>query len=367
MSDWKIGADKKGNIVFPFYRDGVLTFVKYRTPKKYETQLSEYEAKLKKAKGEELDELKKHKPKKEWRMSNTESILFGMDMTTFNKPLVITEGQMDCLSLYEAGVSNVVSVPSGCDDLNWITSCWDWLENFNQIILFGDSDEPGFEMMSVLSRRLGEDRCMIQKEYPECIYMGKDLNRICKDANEILICYGPEYLKDLVDSCEPAPIKGVLDLSSIPFIDPTTVPRIMTKIPTLDNMIGGLSEGGVTIVSGKRAEGKSTLSGPILLSAIEQGNNVCAYSGELSSYKFLEWIMLQATESKYISYKTDTRSGKNICFVDETIQKKIKEWLSGHFYLYDNSVVQEEKQTESILKVFEACARRYGCKLFLVD
>ena len=77
--------------------------------------------------------------------------------------------------------------------------------------------------------------------------------------------------------------------------------------------------------------------------------------------------MLQATERQYIAYKTDTRSGKNICFVENEVQKRIKAWLEGHFYLYDNSIVQDEKQTESILKVFEACARRYGCKLFLVD
>ena len=90
-------------------------------------------------------------------------------------------------------------------------------------------------------------------------------------------------------------------------------------------------------------------------------------SGELSAYKFLEWTMLQATERQYISYKTDTRSGKSIAFVDTTIQERIKTWLSGKFFLYDNSIVQDEKQTDSILKVFEACARRYGCKLYLVD
>ena len=345
MLDWKISADEKGNIIFPFYRDEELIYVKYRKPKRHE----------------------KSDGPKEWQMANTEPILFGMDMTTFNKPLVITEGEFDALALYEAGVTNVVSVPCGCSNLEWINLCWEYLEKFNQIILFGDSDEPGLEMISTLSKRLGEDRCMIPKEYPEFIYAEKDYNRICKDANEILMCYGPEFLKAMVDACEPAPIKGVLELSKIPFVDPTTVPRIMTRIPALDNMIGGLSEGGVTVISGKRAEGKSTLSGPILLSAIEQGFPVCAYSGELSAYKFLEWTMLQATERQYIAYKTDTRSGKNICFVESDVQSRIKKWLDGKFYLYDNAIVQDEKQTESILKVFEACARRYGCKLYLVD
>lgn len=346
LLDWKIGADKDGNIIFPFYRDGELIYVKYRKPKKHN---------------------KEDKSPKEWAMAKTEPILFGMDMTDFAKPLIITEGEIDAMALYEANVSNVVSVPSGCNNLEWVNLCWEYLEKFNNIILFGDSDEAGLEMMSVLSKRLGEDRCMIPTEYPECVIDGHDLNRICKDANEILSCYGPEYLKQMVESCEPAPIKGVLELSKIPFIDPASVPRIMTKIPALDNMVGGLAEGGLTVVSGKRGEGKSTLAGPILLSGIEQGYTVCAYSGELSAYKFLEWIMLQATERKYISYKTDERSGKNICFVDENIQKRIKAWLEGKFYLYDNTNVQDEKQTDTILKVFEACARRYGCKLFLVD
>ena len=345
MLDWDIRSDEKGNIIFPFYRDGELIYLKYRKPKSH---------------------VKADGPK-EWQDANTEPILYGMDMTTFNKPLVITEGEFDALALYESGVTNVVSVPCGCTNLEWINLCWEYLEKFNQIILFGDSDEPGLEMISTLSKRLGEDRCMVPAEYPEYIFKGEDMNRICKDANEILMAYGPEFLKNMVDSCEPAPIKGVLELSKIPFVDPTSVPRIMTRIPALDNMIGGLSEGGVTVISGKRAEGKSTLSGPILLSAIEQGYSVCAYSGELSAYKFLEWTMLQATERQYISYKTDIRSGKNIAFVDTTIQERIKKWLDGKFFLYDNSVVQDEKQTESILKVFEACARRYGCKLYLVD
>ena len=345
MLDWKIAADKNGNIVFPFYRDDELIYVKYRKPKKHT----------------------KEDGPKEWQMANTEPILFGMDMTTFNKPLVITEGEFDALALYEAGVTNVVSVPCGCNNLDWINLCWDYLEKFNQIILFGDTDEPGLEMVSTLTKRLNEDRCMIPKEYPEFVYNGRDYNRICKDANEILMCYGPEFLKNMVDSCEPAPIKGVLELSKIPFIDPTTVPRIMTRIPMLDNMIGGLGEGAVTVVSGKRGNGKSTIFGIMALNAIAQGESVCAYSGELSGYKFLEWIMLQATEQKYIAYKTDIRSGKNICLVEPEIQKRIKEWIANKFFLYDNSVVQDDKQTESILKVFEACARRYGCRLFLVD
>ena len=345
IKDFHLLSDEKGNIVFPFYRNNELVYVKYRKPKKHT----------------------KEDGPKEWQETNTEPILFGMDNVSFNRPLIITEGEIDALSLYEAGCHNVVSVPCGCSNLEWVTLCYEWLEKFKDIILFGDSDEPGLEMVTTLMKRLGEDRCMVPKEYPELIYNGKHYNRICKDANEILMCYGTTGLKALVDACEPAPIKGVLQVSQIPYVDPRSQPRIMTGIHALDMMIGGFGECGVTVVSGMRGEGKLTISSSFLLSAIQQGYSCCAYSAELSNNQFLDWTFLPATESKYISYVTDPRNGKRICQVPLEIQKRIRDWLGDKLWLFDNGCVFEENQQSAVLRVFELCAKRYGCKLFLVD
>lgn len=345
LDDWKIASDKDGNIVFPFYRDSELIYVKYRNP-------------LRK---------KGDKAPKEWSEKNTEPILFGMDMAAFNQPLVITEGEIDALSIYECGYHNVVSVPCGCNNLEWVTICWDWLEKFSQIILFGDNDDPGIAMVNTLSKRLGEDRCMIPKQYPELIINGTDYNRLCKDANEILYAYGAEFLYDLIKSCEPVPVKGVINLADVPFVDPSSVPRIFTKIPALDDVIGGFGEGQLIVITGKRGEGKSTINGTFLLNAIQQDYNVCAYSGELSAQNFLQWIFLQATEDKYIGISEDKRTGKMYPCVSQDIQKRIRTWIDHRFFLFDNAVVLETKQQEAIIKMFDICARRYGCKLFLVD
>lgn len=343
LNDFKVGSDENGNIVFPFYRNGELVYVKYRKPKKH----------------------KKEDGPKEWQESNTEPILFGMDNIAFGKPLVITEGEIDCLSLYEAGVHNVVSVPCGCTNLEWISLCWDWLESFNEIIIFGDSDEPGMEMISNIMKRLGSDRCMVPKDYPELVFNGKHYNQNCKDANEILCCYGPEGLKALVDACEPAPIKGVLEVASIQRKKETFISR--TRIPQLDEMLNGFIEGGVTILSGKRASGKSTIGSTFLLNAIEEGVPCAAYSGELSPSRFLEWILLPATESQYVGYVSDPKTNKKIATVSEEIENRIREWLKGKLYLFDDSETFDDDMQTSVLKVFEMCARRYGCKLFLVD
>lgn len=343
---FQIGSDDQGNMVFPFYRNGILTYVKYRKPCAY---------------------TKDSKTPKEWAMSNTEPILFGMDKTSFSQPLVITEGQIDAMSLYEAGVTNVVSVPSGCNNMDFVQLCWDWLERFSEIILFGDNDEPGVAMMNNLMNRLGEDRCVIVTDYPQLVYNDKDYDRQCKDANEILRAYGPEFLAEMVEDARPTMAKGVLNLADVPFIDPTTQPRVYTRVPALDTMLGGLGEGSITVFSGKRGCGKSTLTGQILLNAVDQGYKVAAYSGELSSYKFLEWIMSQATERQYIDTKYDARSGKMLTAIHPVIQGRIKQWLNGKFYLFDNAAVEDGDVASAIIRVFTTCARRYGVKVFLVD
>lgn len=294
------------------------------------------------------------------------SVSTGMILVRQHECITVT-GNCDALSIYEAGYHNVVSVPSGCDNMAFLDTCKKWLDKFSNFIIFGDNDEPGRRMVCNLVEELGKDRCLIPQEYPAFMWNGKDYNRACKDANEILVLYGAETLLNCVNSCELAPIEGVLNLSDVAFVDPTTIPRIYSKIPSLDNLIGGFAEGSLTIVSGKRGNGKSTFSGPVALNAIQAGNSVCAYSGELSASQFLEWIMCQAVEEHYLTVSTDPNTGKHFPVVPYDIQQRIRKWLNNKFYLFDNTANHGKKETDAVLEVFKTCARRYGCKLFIVD
>jgi twinkle protein len=72
-------------IGFPYYRNGSLVAVKYRSfPEKDFTQDS----------GGAHD-------------------FFGIDKVEKGKPIIIVEGEIDALTLHEIGISNAVSVPSG--------------------------------------------------------------------------------------------------------------------------------------------------------------------------------------------------------------------------------------------------------------
>ena len=104
-----------------------------------------------------------------------------------------------------------------------------------------------------------------------------------------------------------------------------------------------------------------------MLAAIEQGYSVCAYSGELTKEKFQEWINLQCAGSDYIGRKYDPVRNVKVATVPYAVQERLLEYYRDRFYLFDNQEIFEANQSESILKVFQMAARRYGCKLFLAD
>ena len=341
----KIGSDPDGNIVFRFFLNGEDVYHKFRVPKKYN---------------------KEDKKPKEWQESGTKAILYNMDNVVFSQPLILCEGEVDCASLYEAGLTNVVSVPCGVDNNDWITYCFDWLEKFHTIILFGDNDPPGRRGVETWTKKLGEYRVLIVKDYPEI--PGTDPVRYCKDANEILYRYGESMLIDMVESAEEIKTRGLLRLADIVPYDPTSIPRIRTMIPTLDATVGGLIEGGVTVLTGESGNGKSTLSGLLMLNGIEQGYNCCAYSGELTAQNFQEWFHLQAAGSEWITLKYDKIRGMNVPVVPPDVTQRIIKWYEPHMFLYNNDeVFIDVKQADAILEVFTVAARKNDCRLFLVD
>lgn len=84
--------DSDNVLVFPFYDEkGKMQFVKYR----------------------KTDFDKSKDKNKEWCEADCKPILFGMKQCEDFTRLVITEGQLDSLSVATAGIKNAVSVPTG--------------------------------------------------------------------------------------------------------------------------------------------------------------------------------------------------------------------------------------------------------------
>ena len=158
----------------------------------------------------------------------------------------------------------------------------------------------------------------------------------------------------------------ILNLADVRQRDLTKVPRTLSRFQRLDQSIGGFFAGELSVWTGKRGIGKSTVLSQLLLEAVDQGHVVCAYSGELDKAQFREWAFLQAAGPKHIGFRDDALTGKHLPSIDSLAEQMISEWLNERFWLFDL-----EKNTrhdlEAILCQFAYAKMRYGADVFLVD
>ena len=328
---YRVGVDDHGNLQFPYYNDkGELVFNKFRYPRKL-------------GKGD----------RKAWREADTMPVLYGMWLCDPSKPLTITEGEFDCMACHEAGIPNAVSVPSGAEDYTWLDTCWDFLQRFESIYLFGDNDAAGIEMVRRLVVKLGDKRIFV-------------VQHECKDANELLHKQGTAAVKSAWESAKEVPVAGLLNLAEVTPLDIEDMESVSTSIKPLNKKLGGFCLGDVTVWTGKRGEGKSTLLSLLMLDAIEDGKRVCAYSGELRADRFQYWTDLQAAGKPNIREYYDHANDRQVFYVPHDIRERIHAWYSGNYWLYDNTITATDEDM-TILKAFELAAKRYDCKVFMVD
>ena len=328
--------DKQNVLVFPFM-DGVgnIVFVKYRK--------TDYDPKKDNS--------------KEWCEANCKPILFGMyQCNTSNKTLVLTEGQIDSLSVAEAGIENAVSVPTGKNGFTWFPHCWDWLQQFTDLIVFGDCENGTITLLDEMKSRFpGTVKAVRQQDY-----------KGCKDANELLMKYGKDAVIYAVNNAEIQPIRAVKELADVKAVDLFKLPKIPTGIAGIDSVLsGGIYLGQTVIITGKRGEGKSTLASQIVANALNVGKKTFVYSGELQDYFFKRWLNLQLAGKHEVIERTEVDTTKSY-YITNSTDEKISEWYRGRAYLFDNMAVEDEELTE-LLDIIEKAVRQYGIDLVLLD
>ncbi len=321
-------------LVFPFYDDqNVLQFVKYR-----KTNFD-----------------KRFDKNKEWCEAETMPILFGMAQCEDFTRLVITEGQLDSLSLATCGIKNAVSVPTGALGFTWLANCWDWINKFQEVVVFGDYEKGKITLIETLEKRLQmKVKCVRPQDY------------LCeKDANDILRKYGKEAIIRAVDGAELRDVKYVKRLATVEAVNLRDLPKIRTGIRPLDRVCGGLLRGHVVLLSGKRGEGKSTFMSQLVAEAIEQDNAVFVYSGELPNYHFKNWLDLQIAGANHICTTRNEYNDEEYYLTDGCV-KKINAWYYDKAFIFDNSAVSDDEY-EGLIKVMVDAICRYDIKLVCID
>lgn len=107
---------------------------------------------------------------------------------------------------------------------------------------------------------------------------------------------------------------------------------IKTGILDIDKKLRGMKKGYVSVMSGLRAAGKSSVISEMVLDGIESGNNIGVFSGELAPKNFMRWMNLQAAGKGY----TESTQFEGYYNVQRKYQEQIAQWLGQHFWLYNN-------------------------------
>lgn len=338
-----IRQDKHGNCVFNYYdTNDVLTLVKYRPSYKIE---------------------KGAKQPKTWcqKDSDTTPLLFNMNRVNTSKPLLITEGEIDCVSAIEAGYLNTVSVPFGAGNYTWIEENWDWLNQFDTIIIWSDNDEPGLKMRKECLYRLGTWRTKFIST-PE--YYEKDGKKIkTKDINECLYLGGKEYVMQLISDAKDVPVTSVVDYSELEELDISQMDGVKTGIKPLDNELIKIFYGTLTVLSGRPSSGKTSIIDQIIAQTMDGNNSAFLFSKEMPERMSANWFNAILAGRRNM-VEMVSKEGKKFSVVPYSTQKQMQKFYEKKLFIYRDN---EPNDVESVMKSAEECVRKYGCKLIVLD
>lgn len=214
----------------------------------------------------ELINVKSRSIKKDFRLwPKAELIPWRIDHR--QKTTIWVEGELDALTLVEAGYDNVISVPNGgtvssAPNLDYLDACAAEISEIEHHILGLDDDEAGRGTFQEFVRRFGKERCSYVV-YPAG----------CKDANDVLKQHGVAGVRALVEGAVPFPIDEIVrpadTLVDLEIWKRDGMPLgLSTGLANLD-ACWTLMPGELTLVSGIPGHGKSNLVDQILLNVAD--------------------------------------------------------------------------------------------------
>lgn len=337
-----IRQDEYGNIVFNYYDlNNVLTMVKYRPSHKVDPGHP-----------------------KMWFQKDTDNanLLWHMNKVNPREPLLICEGEIDLMAAMESGYKNVVSVSNGAGTFKWIETCWEFLEQFDSIIIASDNDEAGMKMRKECIYRLGSWRTKVM-DIPETYTTPEGKTIHVSDINEMMYWYGKDAVLDAIIHAKDTPIPDVESFGDVDEVSIYDMDGVETGFNELDKELIKLFYGTLTIISGRPGSGKSSMVNQLIAEAIDNQVPVFLYSQEMMNSMLTNWFNLNVAGVRHIRKKI-TEDGKTFYFVDNEAKNGIKEWAKDYLYLYKDDA---PNGAEEIMKTMEDCVRKMGVKLIVLD
>lgn len=308
-----------GAICFNYFRDGQLINIKYRDRNK------------------------------NFRLvKDAEKIFYNLDGIKDQKEIWIVEGEMDCLTMVQAGITNCCSVPAGGNktnnNLDYLDSCWTYFVDATAVYILTDKDEVGNKLADELARRIGLERCH-RVNLPEH-----------KDVNEVL-CAGQKISREyLLSISKTYPLLGVYQAESfwddLLQIKRHGFPKGWKPRPPFGNHVT-IHPGYTSIITGIPGHGKSEHLDQILIElGIDHGLKGAYFSPE-------NW-----PTSMHLIKLVEKSTGVNFWESKESEIEGAKNWLNEHiFWVYPD----DGFNLNNILEHIRKAVLRHGINWYVID
>lgn len=328
-SEWMPQTQKEENcLIFPYIRMSEWVNVKYRDAKK--------NFKLTK---------------------DAELIIFNYDGVVGSSRVVITEGEIDAMSVYESGFYHVCSVPNGAakgnQKLDYLDNSWQAFADADEIIIATDNDEAGSALKDELIRRLGRDRCMVF-DYPDG----------CKDLNDVLVKHGDKGIWECLNGSKRLPVEGIHRLTDFN----EELERIYEYGFSKGANIGysefdtqlNFSPGQLTMVTGVPNSGKSAYLDQILLRLADRHSwrmGVCSFENQPIPRHIINLSNCFSGKTYFV------RDGHERISHEE--RAKVFSFLHDHFFWF--KMKDEDLSVDGILSRAKQLVKSYGINALVID
>lgn len=290
-----------------------------------------------------------------WEGSNKDKLLYGQWLWSnggssekFSKTVVITEGELDAMSVHEVFPGwPVVSLPNGAAAAKKaIQDQLEWLQEFQKIVLFFDNDQAGKEAIEAASSVLPTGKAYIAKLDPKY-----------KDASEALQASDSKAISHAIFNAESWTPGGIVAGQDLLTTVTTPNPPCDYEYPWqgLQDKLHGIRYGELIVFTAGSGIGKSSICRELATYLLQKGESVGYLALEESNRRTALGLMSVADGKPYHIKEYNSLELK------AAFDRTLADWK---LYLFDGFGSYDP---EVIYKRIEYMALGLGTKIVFLD
>lgn len=275
--------------------------------------------------------------------------LYGMWLWSGGKSVVITEGELDALSVSQAFGNRypVLSLPQGATSAKkTLQTHYEYLDNFEKIVLCFDNDEPGQKAIEEAASVLPAGKVYVM-QLPT------------KDANDCLVHHGPEPITKAYWNAREWKPDGIVNARDLKdeVLNPIEVEVVPYPFSGLNEKLGGIRIGELVTITAGSGVGKTTLVRELIYDlAVKKGLPVGVMALEESNKRTMEGLISIHLEQNIVLSRELVGKEKLAQAFDEVAKPNL--FLFDHF---------GSTEIENVLNRIRYMAKALGVKYVVID